>query len=217
MKKDETIKQLIKHRNNELCTRLFRLSPLWWSLIISLIAILLLYFSFLTYDCYNWLSGALVSTSCGFFTGLVFYFLSNIRNNKLARLQREHMQLEAVLDVLKNIINTTSYYKFKASFGGKRDVLEDRENVFLWLDELESTRNQLSIELYDILTEKGYDPSDRDNLKIYRDRLCSSNHVSIIEEAMTYINKELLPFMDELQELHREREDQLMLMGKHFF
>ena len=217
MKKDRAVKRIIQYRNKELRTRLFRLSPFWWAIIIFLIAVLLLVLSFLVYDLSNWASGALVSTSCGCFTGLVFYFLSNIRNNKIAKLQKEYKQLKDVLDVIKNITNIADYYKFKALYGGKRDIFYDRDYILLGLNDLEATRNQLPIELYDILFEQGYDPADRDNINSYRESLYSSNQSNAIESSMINIHKELLPLADKLQELYREREDQLMLMGRHFF
>lgn len=217
MRKDKTVKRIIQHRNQELRSRLFSLSPFWWAIIIFLIALLLLVLSFLIYDYSNWASGALVSTSCGCFTGLVFYFLSNIRNNKVAKLQKEYKQLKDVLDVIRNITNIANCYKLKALYGSKRDIFEDRENVYLWIDELELARNQLPIELYDILPEKGYDPVDRDNLNNYRESLYNSNEVDVIEATLLDIQTELLPLADKMQELYREREDQLMLLGKHFF
>lgn len=217
MKKDRTVKRIIQYRNKELRTRLFRLSPFWWAIIIFLIAVLLLVLSFLVYDLSNWASGALVSTSCGCFTGLVFYFLSNIRNNKVAKLQKEYKQLKDVLDAIKNITNIAGYYKFKAVYGGKRDIFDDRDCMLLGLNDLETTRNQLPIELYDILPEQGYDPADRDNINGYRESLYGSNQSNAIESSMINIHKELLPLADKLQELYREREDQLMLMGRHFF
>lgn len=217
MRKDKMIRSIIQHRNRELRARLFGLSPLWWSIIIFLIAISLLIISFVIFDSCNWASGALVSTSCGCFTGLVFYFLSNVRNNKLSKLQKEYSQLQTVLEVLKNITNTAGCYKLKVLLGGRRDVYEDRENVYLWLGELEAARNQLPYTLYDILPEKGYDPADRDNLNSYRDQLLHSDQEQLVKAAIVGINDELLPLVDHLQELYREREDQLMLMGKHFF
>lgn len=217
MRKKQSVQRIIQHRNREIRTQLFRLSPFLWTIIIFMIALLLLFLSFLIYDYCNWASGVLVSTSCGCFTGLVFYFLSNIRNNKVAKLQKEYKQLKDVLDVIRNITNTASYYKLKVLYGSKRDVFEDREKVYIWIDELELARNQLPLDLYDILSEKGYDPADRDNLNNYRDSLYNSNEADVIETTLLDIQTELLPLADKMQELYREREDQLMLLGKHFF
>ena len=217
MKKDNDIKRILRYRNRELRTRLFQLSPFWFSILIFVIALLILAISLFIYDYNNWASGVLVSTSCGCFTGLVFYFLSNIRNNKIAKLQKEFRQLKEVLEILKNITNLADCYKFKGLFGEKRNIFDDSELIFLWLNDLENARNQLPLELYDILPEKGYDPADRDNLNSYRDHICSAESKKFAEAILLEINKELLPLLDYLQEMYREREDQLMLMGKHFF
>ena len=217
MKKDKAIKRILRYRNRELRTRLFQLSPFWFSILIFVIALLILAISLFIYDYNNWASGVLVSTSCGCFTGLVFYFLSNIRNNKIAKLQKEYRQLKEVLDILKNITNLADCYKFKRLFGERRNIFDDTELILLWLNDLENARNQLPLELYDILPEKGYDPADRDNLNSYRDHICSAESKKFAEAILLEINKELLPLLDYLQEMYREREDQLMLMGKHFF
>lgn len=217
MKKDKAIKRILRYRNRELRTRLFQLSPFWFSIIIFVIALLILAISLFIYDYNNWASGVLVSTSCGCFTGLVFYFLSNIRNNKIAKLQKEYRQLKEVLDILKNITNLADCYKFKRLFGERRNIFDDSELIVLWLNDLENARNHLPLEIYDILPEKGYDPVDRDNLNSYRDRICSAESEKLAEAMLLEINKELLPLLDYLQEMYREREDQIMLMGKHFF
>ena len=217
MKKDKAIKRILRYRNRELRTRLFQLSPFWFAILIFVIALLILAISLFIYDYNNWASGVLVSTSCGCFTGLVFYFLSNIRNNKIAKLQKEYRQLKEVLDILKNITNLADCYKFKRLFGERRNIFDDSELILLWLNDLENARNQLPLELYDILPEKGYDPADRDNLNSYRDHICSAESKKFAEAILLEINKELLPLLDYLQEMYREREDQLMLMGKHFF
>lgn len=217
MRKDKMIRSIIQHRKRELCARLFGLSPFWWSIIIFLIAISLLIISFIIFDSCNWASGALVSTSCGCFTGLVFYFLSNVRNNKLAKLQKEYKLLQTALETLKYFTNIALCYRCKALFGTKRDAVEDRAHVYLWIDELEVAINQLPADLYAYVPETGYDPAGRKNLQGYRERLCEADQETLIEKAILDIYDELTPLVDHLQKLHQEREDQLMLMGKHFF
>lgn len=217
MIKNKTIKPLIKYRNKELRIQLLKLPHFWWFIFILLIALVLLFLSFLIFDYNNWLSSALVSTSCGCFTGLVFYFLSNIRNNKFAKLQKEYKQLQESFENINNILNTVRCYKFKGLYVGQKGIWMDRENIAIWLDELEFNRNHLPRKLYDVVPQKGYDPADRDNLNNYRERLFTSDEFDSIKNAMLYIYNELLPLADKLKELYREREDQLMLMGKHFF
>jgi len=217
MKKDKTVKRFIQYRYKELRTRLFTLSPFKWSICIFFIALLLLVLSFCVYDFSNWASGALVSISCGCFTGLVFYFLSNIRNNKVGKLQKEYNQIRNMLKVIEKITNTAACYKLKALLGSKRDVFEDKENIYLWINKLELLRKQLPFELNNILADKGYDSADGYNLNNYRERLCSLYEEKLIESTILDIHKDLLPLADELQKLCREREDQLMILGKLFF
>lgn len=216
VKKDNAIKPFIRYRKKELRTRFFKLSNFRCTILILLLSIIMLVISCLIYECNSWLSGALVSVSCGCFTGLVLYFLSNLRNNKLAKIQKEHQQLGEVLDVLSNINTTISCHKYKFLLFEKRDIFTDSADVFLMLNELETARNKLPRKLYDILPQKGYDPADRDNLNSYRDKLINSEDKVSVKKSLLYIYDELLPLADYLQELYSERDDQLMLMGKYF-
>ena len=216
MKKDNTIKPFIRYRKKELRTRFFKLSNFWCTVLILLLSIIILAISCFIYECNSWLSGALVSVSCGCFTGLVLYFLSNLRNNKLAKIKREHQQLKDVIDVLNNITTIISCHKYKILLFEKRDIFADSADVFHMLYELEEARNKLPLELYNVLTKKGYDPADRDNLNNYRDQLSNSDDKVLAKKSLLYIYDELLPLADHLQELYCERDDQLMLMGKYF-
>ena len=216
MKKDNTIKPFIRYRKKELRTRFFKLSNFWCTVLILSLSIIILAISCFIYECNSWLSGALVSVSCGCFTGLVLYFLSNLRNNKLAKIQREHQQLKDVIDVLNNITTIISCHKYKILLFEKRDIFADSTDVLILLNELETVRNKLPLQLYNVLPQKGYDPADRDNLNNYRDKLSNSDDKVSAKKSLLYIYDELLPLADYLQELYCERNDQLMLMGKYF-
>ncbi len=216
MKKDNTIKPFIRYRKKELRTRFFKLSNFWCTVLILLLSLIILAISCFIYECNSWLSGALVSVSCGCFTGLVLYFLSNLRNNKLTKIQREHQQLKDVIDVLNNITTIISCHKYKIFLFEKRDFFADSTDVLILLNELETVRNKLPLQLYDVLPQKGYDPADRDNLNNYRDKLSNSDDKVSAKKSLLYIYDELLPLADHLQELYCERDDQLMLMGKYF-
>lgn len=216
MKKDNTIKPFIRYRKKELRTRFFKLSNFWCTVLILLLSLIILAISCFIYECNSWLSGALVSVSCGCFTGLVLYFLSNLRNNKLTKIQREHQQLKDVIDVLNNITSIISCHKYKIFLFEKRDFFADSTDVLILLNELETVRNKLPLQLYDVLPQKGYDPANRDNLNNYRDKLFNSDDKVSAKKSLLYIYDELLPLADHLQELYCERDDQLMLMGKYF-
>ena len=105
VKKDYTIKPFIRYRKRELRTTFFKLSNFRGSIFIFLLSTILFGISYVC-KCNSWLSSALLSVSCGCFTGLVLYFLSNLRNNKLAIIQKEHNQLKEVIDILNSITAT---------------------------------------------------------------------------------------------------------------
>ena len=101
-----TYRKWMLNRNLYLCKLAFKLVNLWWSLIILIVALAMLVISFFLngYECGEWLSNALISASCGCFTGLVFYFLSNLRNNKILKLQTEYNAINNVYVLINFII-----------------------------------------------------------------------------------------------------------------
>ena len=215
---DKTTRRIIKWRKGILRKRLAKLPNFWWSIGVFVLFILLLILSFCTYEKCNWLSGVLVSASCGCFTGLIFYFLSNVRNNKEAKLKKEYLNIKLVYEILINIVNYSScygkYYKF---LGTKRDVFEDGYSIMSLLDELEEKRGIIPLDIYDVVASKGYDPMDRDNINSYRDMIAATNNVKDMEKCILKIGEELISVADTLQELLQEREDQIMFIGKYFF
>ena len=121
-----------------------------------------------------------------------------------------------MIDVLNNITTIISCHKYKIFLFEKRDFFADSTDVLILLNELETVRNKLPLQLYDVLPQKGYDPADRDNLNNYRDKLSNSDDKVSAKKSLLYIYDELLPLADHLQELYCERDDQLVLMGKYF-
>lgn len=108
---DKSMRKESKEENNKLKKYIFKLPNFCWSMVIFILSILQIVLSYCTYGKHNWLSGVLVSTSCGYITGLIFYFLSNIRNNKETKLRKEYADIKTVNDSLNNIINFSVRYR----------------------------------------------------------------------------------------------------------
>lgn len=214
-KKKDINSMIIKHRKKEVRSNFLKLPQVWWSISILAVAVIMLIVSRCTYVCDNWLSGALVSTSCGCFTGLVLYFLSNIRANKLARLQREYKAIDNVRRTLRSIFGYKQKYTCEQSLKMKSDLFQDIEDVVSLLRELEQERNELPFEVYHVLQKTGYDPMDYDSINAYVIKLHEATEETA-KSAIIDICKELYIVDNELHKLHGEREDQLMLLGKWF-
>lgn len=217
MRDNDPIRQIIKYRNKKIRESVLKLPHLRWLSIIHLVAAGLLTISYFTYEEMPWFSGALVSASCGCFTGLIFYFLVNIRNNREKKIRQEYLSLKKTDDILKCISNYGEYYKlYKQLRWEKRDAFEAGGEIILLLDALEVARNQIKLEIYDIVDSLGYDPLDRDNMNSYRTRLKTASDVKSMEESILYVWQEVSPVRDEFQKLMQERADQMNFMDEYF-
>ena len=213
--KDNVGKKLIRISRKETRKRLLKLPNFWWSISILLIAIILLLTSLFLFNCCPWLSNALISTSCGCFTGLVLYFLANIRNNKVAKLQTEYHALKETLRIMRVITGYGLLYSM-TRFWGKRNTVEDSGEIWRLLQELDEARNEIPNELYDTVPNKGYDPVSHDNLDSYKELLMASEYETF-KNNIIYISEEIDAVITHLDILFREREDQLRIMGKSYF
>lgn len=217
MRISKEMRPLFRYRNKEIRRRVRKLPHLWWSIAIFVLAILLLCVSLFIYKWNNWLSGVLVSASCGCFTGLTFYFLTNIRNNKELKLQKEYTAIKKTYEIITSILKYADYYKFFiiSSFP-KRNALEDGFEVLSLLDELETARNQIDLSVYDTAKSLRYDPIDLDNVNSYRNKIKESENAESMESTIIWISEQLLPAADTLHELLYERKDQINFIYKHF-
>lgn len=217
MKKDKLTKYVIKHRNSEMRKNVGKLSYLWCLILILGIAALLLIGSYYCFICNPWLSGVLVSTSCGCFTGATFYFLVNIRANKEQRIQREYDAIKNTYERIRSVLNFGMYYQFtKKILLSKRDIFDDGYEILLILDEIQQARNQIGLSVYNNVPNLGYDPLDRDNIDQYRDMIHTSEDKKSMEQSILYICDKLLPAADYLKSLLQEREDQISFIHGYF-
>ena len=213
---DKAMHRIIQHYKRQTRKSVMRLPNLWWSILIVLLTIIFIGGSYFLFEIWPWAANVSISAGCGCFTGLVFYFLSNLRNNKIAAVQKEYAMLKETVKVLKQIIGIAEHHRFFARFKWeKRDVMEDGFEILSALDELESARSKIACHIYDTVMSVGYDPLDRDNIQLYRDLINTADDASAMKDAMRNIHKELTLAYDELTPLLEERVNQLIFMGTH--
>lgn len=216
MKKDNITKRIIRKRNKELRRRFFKLSNLRWMIGILLCSIGVLAASYYTYECNPWLSGAFVSAGCGGITGLVLYFLSNLRNNKHAILQKEFSTLTAMSDILNQINSFKNYHLcYRNNWGQKRDIFEDGLEIVSLLENLQTIVDNMPHELYDAFMLAGDNPLSYENLQIFKSRLLNADGDNEVQMCMNDIVKHFAAVGNAIFELTREKEDQLMFLGKY--
>lgn len=86
-KKSPMYKKHVRKRRKEKICRFVSLPTFLWTIAFLIISSLLLLVSFFINQITPWCSGVLVSIACGIITGVILYFLSNLRNNKQHSLQ----------------------------------------------------------------------------------------------------------------------------------
>lgn len=215
MKKDNITKRIIQKRNRELRKRFFKLSNLKWMLGILLCSIGILAASYYTHKCNLWLSGVFVSAGCGGITGLVLYFLSNLRNNKYAVLQKEFSIINSIHDKLNQLNDFRNYHLcYRKSWGPKRDIFEDGLEIVNLLEDLQTIVDNMPRELYDAFIIDGDNPLSYENLQIFKGRFLNADGDNEVQMCMNDIVKHFAVMENTIFELTREKEDQLMFLGR---
>lgn len=216
MKKDRITKRIMQKRRKELRQRFFKLSNLKWMVAIFLCSAGILAASYYTYTSNPWLSGVFVSAGCGGITGLVLYFLSNLRNNKYAVLQKEFSILNSIHDTLTQINGFKNYHLcYRKSWGPKRDIFEDGIEIVNLLEELQTTVDNMPRELYDAFIIDDDNPLSFENLQLFKNRFLNADGDNEVQMYMNDIEKHFAVVENTIFELTREKEDQLMFLGKY--
>lgn len=91
---DKVTRRIIRYSKNRTRKSVIKLPNVWWVLLVVILTALLLWGSYILFEPWPWASNVLISAGCGCFTGLVFYFLSHLRNNKIAAIQKEYAAIK---------------------------------------------------------------------------------------------------------------------------
>lgn len=133
----------------------------------------------------------------------------------MSKLQIEYHELKAVLGIMRAITGYGLQYEM-TKFWGKRDIVEDSKVIWGLLQELDQERNNIKLDLYNNLPKKGYDPISHDNIETYKELLIATEYTEF-KKNIIHISRELEAVVVHLDILFRERESQLIIMGKYFF
>lgn len=171
--------------------------------------------SYFTYKCAAWFSGALVSLSCGCFTGATFYFLVNIRTNKEHKLQREYEAINKTYSLIESVFKCKDYYNYYL-YRRDRPYLDDGSEFITQLEKLEQARNMIDLKIYDTVPGLGYDPLSHDNMSAYKSKIRSSDDKKAIGENMQSVCEEIAKAEHVILKLMLARENQLSFMRGNF-
>ena len=73
-------------------------------MIFLIVCVSLLILSYFLHESNPWFSGVLVSISCGIITGVILYFLSNLRSGKLHKLEIEEDEIYPVYKLISDVL-----------------------------------------------------------------------------------------------------------------
>ena len=217
MKKDKTVKKIIRYRRKELSNRILKLSNLRWMIGILIWSIFFLILSYLVYNEANWLSGVFVSTACGGFTGLVLYFLSNTRNNKYAILQTELRTLKSTYDILNQIDGFKNYHRFYLkSWGDKRNIFDDGYKTIELLDELTHVIDDMPRDLYNIIASQTTSKFCYEDIMFLKSQFFNLEKGDEVQLWFVHISDNFSNVHEKIFDLIKEKEDQLSFLGHYF-
>ena len=132
--KSPMYKKYVRKRRKEKLFRFITLPSFLWVIAFIVISALLLTASYFTRTSNPWLSGVLVSIACGIITGVILYFLSNLRSIQLYNLQMEQEELYPVYEALSSIT-------------GEKIMIENSRNLGTWDCSLKEECEEISNKL----------------------------------------------------------------------
>lgn len=218
MKNDKNEQLFIKHVKDNERKNYWKLpnNKLVWLLIGSII--MAIAFSLIWFECHPWLSSVFISAGCGIFTGLVLYFLTNIRANTSAKVQIEYEQLKRLYDLFKEIDAMGWYYTYGKKIAEKhRNVHEDVNTLLLKLVEIRQVKKDISRELWQAVGFSNCDPLSYDEInRMIEASECYENN-NDLKNWIIWVNNEIQPIADKIHQPLQDRTYQIAYLSKSFF
>lgn len=214
--KDHITKAIIRQRKKELGKITLALGNVRAT--IGAICIMLVCFivSFVLKN--TWLSNVLISVGAGFVTGLVFYWLSNLRNNKITKLQNEINPLTPAHKDLMHIANLQLMDKFPKMLTYSKMTQEDiAYQIMDCIERLASSIHKVSGSVYDELNLRIDDPFNADAYQSYCDSFSKITNASDYRAWSKEIYEKLGNIIDKVDTLMKEKEDTLQILQQKVF
>ena len=103
-KKSPRYRKYVRQRRKEKFCHFITLPTFLWVLVFLTLSSLMLVASYFINTMNAWLSGVLISIACGIITGVILYFLSNLRNAKLYVIERNYDEFYNVYKLLEDVL-----------------------------------------------------------------------------------------------------------------
>ncbi len=207
---NKTQKFLIKEMKKKNLKAICSFNIITTILIIFSIIIILLFISYKLRD--GWLSNALLSIGSGIFTGLIIYFLTNIRANKMGKLLSEVDFLKEIKkhnDELSDIwfqsmFKNTMYYPVNVGLDYLIKMLEDS------IYGLYSSINNLPYYLYIEINCKNI------NLDVIKSFKNIKSENALLYQVSS-IQKQISPIIDKVDNAIKNKEMQISILKNKCF
>ena len=148
----------------------------------------------------------MLSVSAGVLTGFVLYLLTNLRGNKIHRIQCGLDALKPLCDSLENATKTIFYRESQQlNTTCSRDVFELFRSA---MQDVEYSRNALPDRVEHELGYDDFDPLNKDLISKYVDQFQGSED----DSALAEIRNELCLIKKQISELIAEKEIQLSFL-----
>ena len=218
MKKNKFIKKHLKRRRNEKIKRVIKLPTFIFCIVFLFLSVSLLLVSYFVNEKSAWLSGVFVSVGCGIITGVILYFLSNMRSSKIQTLQSAQSELYEVYKHINDVIFEIYAYRNSELLEMEVDAFEESVCVVGKLETLLNTLQAPSEKfektegldtLYDKIDDilSNYDTLTYDKL----------NDDTKLKKWFDDIVDLLSPIKLKMEKTMGENGDQLEFMRKYIF
>lgn len=129
--------------------RFITLPTFLWVLVFLILSSLVLVASYFINGINSWLSGVLVSVACGTITGVIFYFLSNLRSAKLYAIERDRDEIYDMYKLLEDVFFQKGFCDDELLAGTKLNLDYECSEIMEKLERLQEAFKPWNVELFE--------------------------------------------------------------------
>ena len=149
LKKSPLYKKYKRKRRKEKFSRFIALPTVLWIIAFFTASVLFLLLSYIVNESNPWLSGVWVSVASGIITGVILYFLANLRNSILQTLDIESDEIQNIYNLTINVLSEGHAVDPSRAEGMRQYWTLKCERMIDKLDELQAAFNGWNAYLFE--------------------------------------------------------------------
>lgn len=213
---DEIAKTIIKQRKRMLRKLTLTLGNVKWT--IAAIFVMSICFIISYFFRNTWISNVLISVGAGFVTGLVFYWLSNLRNNKILQLEKEIELLTPIYRDLENISNLQLLVRVRSmeqyTNKGQIDIAVE---IMECIERLELSIHKLTFSLSEMIDLESENPFDYDSYQSFRKSYEEATSIDEYRKWSKFVCEKLRAITENVAGVYKEKKGSLEILQKIVF